>query len=367
MAIKSTNEKGNQYHDEETGKFTSADNTNTKKEDGEKHFSIRLKANFDVNSAKTNLQQAKTNSNQPTTTPVGSFKEATTVEEAVQIGRSILPGCLVNYSSGCDVSKLNEMNRALSDIANRFPGFVQNGLLNAYGDGISLNENEIMQHISRSALNVVKNDKHFSKIYDEFFNLSKERYGLKDEDKYSEHVFSHFMALDRSFDVYDYTKKHGGGLALAYYQVTQDNIFSRVPGGKGINGAIKFYPDILKKATPEEIAINQHAVETGFHFDYGEHNYTYGTGVHELGHSIFTIAYKKCNDEERAEIDQLIRDGHGKDYRQVSGYGSKTDYEQEAEAVADVMCRGSNATPHNKKMVAWLDKVHKRLKELGEI
>ena len=378
MATKSNNTQGNPYHDEE-GKFTSANGSGSvepKLEDSGKHFSIRLKPNFDVSAARSSLQQqiksAKTSEipttqTQTTISQVGMYREATNVEEAVAIGKSILPGCAVNYSKGCDIGKVNELNQALSDIANRFPGFVQNGLLNAYGDGISFNGEEIRHIIVQSALNVVQNDAHFKKIYDDFFVQSQQKYNLKDEDKYAENVFSHFMAFDRQFDVRDYTQNTGGGDALAYYQVSQDNIFSQNVGGKGINGAIKIYPDVLKTPTQRELAAVQRQIDSGFHFDYGGHGHTYGTGVHELGHSIFTIAYKKCNDEERAEIDQLLRDGTRKDFNQVSGYGHTNAYEQEAEAVADVMCRGDNATPHNKKMVAWLDKVHARLKKLGEV
>ena len=52
MATKSSNTQGNPYHDEE-GKFTSANgNSVSARKDGEKHFSIRLKPNFDVNAAK---------------------------------------------------------------------------------------------------------------------------------------------------------------------------------------------------------------------------------------------------------------------------------------------------------------------------
>ena len=122
----------------------------------------------------------------------------------------------------------------------------------------------------------------------------------------------------------------------------------------------------MRKATPWEIRESQDSVRAGFHFDYGEHSYTYATGVHELGHSIFTIAYKKCNDEERAELDQLLRDGASVSRREVSGYGHTNFYEQEAEAFADGMCRGDNATNHNKKMMSWLEKVHNRLKSSGE-
>lgn len=351
MAKKSDNTKGNPYHDEGTGEFTSP-NSN-----GGKMLSIRFKANVDLNAAKLALQQQL-----PQQKTIGDFKEATSIEEAVAVGRSILPDCLVNYSSGCDLEKVNELNKALNDIAHRFPSFVENGLLNAYGDGLSLGRDEMLDTVTKSALNVVQTDAYFKALYDDFFIKSKERFNLKDEDKYNENIFSHFMCLDRQFNVNDYTERRSGGGALAYYQVSQRNIFNAGEGGAGINGAIKFYPNILKKATPDEIADNVYAVKKGFHFDYGGHSYTYATGVHELGHSIFTIAYKKCNAEERAEIDQLLRDGAGKDRREVSGYGHTNYYEQEAESVADVMCRGENATPHNRKMVAWLDKVQKRLK-----
>ena len=368
MAVKSSNTQGNPYHDEE-GKFTSANNVGSAKpEDGSRLFSIRLKPNFDINAARARLQQVNTVSSAPQSGQIGSYREASSIEEAVQIGKSILPGCEVNYSSGCDLTKVNEMNKALNDIAHRFPGFVQGGLLNAYGDGVSLSGEQMMNVIVNSALNVVKNDKHFKKYYDRFFEQSKARFGLSDEDKYSEKVFIHFMGLDRQFNMNDYTKSLDGGDALAYYQVTYRNMFDQRPeGGAGINGAIKFYPHILQKPTQRELNAVADQVISGFHFDYGEHSYTYGTGVHELGHSIFTIAYKKCTPDERAEIDQLIRDGKGKDYKEVSGYGHHTEYEQEAEAVADVMCRGEDATPHNRKMVAWLDKVHARLKQAGEI
>lgn len=368
MAEKSSNTKGNPYHDESNGQFTSAEGGSTSKSelgDSSKHFSLRLKTNFDVNAARSGLQQAK--ASQPVVKTIGQYRDATSIEDAVAVGRSILPDCLVNYSNKCDLAKVNELNKSLSDIANRFPGFVQNGLLNAYGDGMSLTDQEIMKSITQSALTVVQKDKYFSQLYDEFFNESKARFGLKDEDKYSEQVFRHFMRFDSAFNVYDYTQKYSGGGALAYYQVSQDNIYNAGQGGKGINGAIKFYTAILQKATPREIEQEAYAVKNGFHFDYGGKSYTYATGVHELGHSIFTIAYKKCTDEERAEINQLLRDGAGKSRHEVSGYGHTNSYEQEAEAVADAMCRGSKATPHNKKMIAWLDKVHTRLKNAGEI
>ena len=369
MATKSSNTQGNPYHDEE-GKFTTANGSSTSVKEGEgKLFSIRLKPNFDINAAKQGLQKAKISSQQSASQQIGSYKEATNIEEANAIGQSILPSCRVNYSNKCDVAKANEMNKALSDVANKFPGFVQNGLLAAFGDGISMQNEELKTVIVQSALNVVKNDKFFSKLYDEFFEISKNRYELNDEDKYNEQVFSHFMGFDRDFDFNDYTRSFYGGGALAYYQVSMKNIFNPPSGGKGISGAIKFYPEIMGKPTQKEISDNNYAVKTGFHFDYGEHNYTYGTGVHELGHSIFTIAFKKCTDEERVEINKILQEGSstGKESNQVSGYGHHSWYEQEAEAVADVFCRGANATPHNKKMFAWLEKVHNRLKKGGEI
>lgn len=372
MAQKSSNTKGNPYHDEGTGQFTSAEGGSTPSNgalgDGSKHFSIRLKSNFNLDDARSGLQQAKSNQpQQPTVQPIGQYREATSIQDAMAVGRSILPDCLVNYSEKCDLDKVNELNKALSDIAKRFPDFVQNGLLNAYGDGLSLSEQDIMHTITQSALNVVQKDKYFSRLYDEFFNEFKARFGFKDEDKYNEQVFRNFMKFDSQFNAYDYTKKYSGGGALAYYQVSQDNIYNPGQGGKGINGAIKFYTSTLQKATPQEKSDEAYAVKSGFHFDYGGHSYTYATGVHELGHSIFTIAYKKCTDEERAELNQLLRDGTGKDYREVSGYGRTALYEQEAEAVADGMCRGDNATPHNKKMIAWLDKVQARLKSTSKI
>lgn len=369
MAQKSSNIKGNPYHDEETGQFTSAEGGSSISKgdlgDGFKHFSIRLKSNFNLHDARSELQQLKTTNS--TQQLIGQYREATSIQDAVAIGRSILPDCLVNYSEKCDLVKVNELNKALSDIVNRFPGFVQNGLLNAYGDGLSLSDQDIMHAITQSALNVVQKDKYFKQLYDEFFEQSKARFGLKDEDKYNEEVFRHFMRFDSQFNTYDYTKKFGGGGALAYYQVSQDNIFNPGQGGKGINGAIKFYTSTLQKATPLEVDEQAYSVKSGFHFDYGGHSYTYATGVHELGHSIFTIAYKKCTNEERMELNQLLKDGAGKDYKQVSGYGHTNFYEQEAEAVADGMCRGDKATPHNQKMIAWLDKVHARLKNAGEI
>ena len=374
MAIKSSNVKGNPYHNEEDGKFASANDASTSKSEveasdskvstPEKKFSFRLKSNFDINAAKSSLQQLKQASQQP---KIGEYRDATTVEEAVAIGREILPGCLVNYSNGCDVGKLNELNKALNDISHRFYGFVQNGLLNAYGDGVSLAENEVMDNIYASALNVIKNDKYFSTMYDDFFSESQQQYGLQDSDKYSPKTLNHFMALDRSFNAGEYSNKYHGGGVLAYYNTTQKKVTGINEGGRGINGAIKFYPGTLKARTPLEIQDAQSAVDRGFHFDYGGHDYVYATGVHELGHSIFTIAYKKCTQEERAEIDQLLKDGMGKDRSQVSGYGHSNAYEQEAEAVADVMCRGNQATLHNRKMVGWLDKVHTRLKNAGEI
>lgn len=373
MATKSTNTQGNPYHDEKTGKFTSSDSSSSSGEvnlnDGAKLFSIRLKPNANLNDAKSDLQKAKSNNPQPQNNNlIGKYKDATSIQEAIAIGKSILPDCLVNYSADCDLTKVNDLNKALSDINNRFPGFVQNGLLNAYGDGVSLSREDLINNIASSALAVIKNDKYFSKLYDEFFNASKSMFNLKDSDKYSNEVLKHFMQIDRNFDVYDYTQnKRGRGGALAYYQVSQDNIYNPNSGGKGINGAIKFYPSILKKATPQEISNNDYMIKAGFHFDYGGHSYTYATGVHELGHSIFTIAFKKCNDEERAELNQILKDGLRKERDEVSGYGHTNFYEQEAEAVADGMCRGDNATPHNKKMMAWLDKVHARLKNNGEI
>lgn len=80
------------------------------------------------------------------------------------VGRSILTDCLVNYSEKCDLDKVNELNKALSDIAKRFLDFVQNGLLNAYCDGLSLSEQDIMHTITQSALNVVQKDKYFSRL-----------------------------------------------------------------------------------------------------------------------------------------------------------------------------------------------------------
>lgn len=368
MATKSSNIQGNPYHDEE-GKFTSAETSSVSKtKESGKLFSIRLKPNFDINAMKQGLQQVKLVANSNNTMQIGSYQEASTIEEAIEIGKKILPSCEVNYSQGCDIEKVNELNKALSDISNRFPGFVQNGLLNAFGDGLSLNEDRMSNIIVNSAINVIKNDKHFRKIYDRFFDESKMKFNLKDEDKYSEQVLRHFMCLDKGFDMKDYTQQYGGGNAMAYYQVSQDKMVGTdLPGGKGINGAIKIYTNVLKKPTQKEINEMQYSIASGFHFDYGEHSYTYGTGVHELGHSIFTIAYKKCTDEEREELNQLLHDGFTKDYHQVSGYGHTNAYEQEAEAVADVMCRGNNATLHNKKMVGWLDKVHTRLKGAGEI
>lgn len=376
MAQKSSNTKGNPYHDEGTGQFTSADGSGSSSdiENGidKKQRAIRLKPNFDINAARGDLQQAKAKA-QSAKAPIqqiqqiGQYKDATNISEANEIGKAIVPGCFVNYSDRCDLEKVNELNKALGDIANRFPAFVQNGLLNAYGDGLSLSRDQMMDIVTKSALSVVQKDPHFKRIYDDFFEISKARFGLSDDDKFDEKVFSHFMRLDSNFNVLDYTQHYGGGSTMAYYQVSQDNIFSREKGGKGINGAIKFYTSILQKATPAEIRQEKYMVDTGFHFDYGGHSYTYATGVHELGHSIFTIAYKKCTDEERDELNRLLMAGRGKDRNQVSIYGSYTDYEQEAESVADVMCRGSQATPHNKKMVEWLDKVHQRLKNAGEV
>lgn len=373
MAQKSSNTHGNPYHDEATGQFTSAessssqsgDDLNLGAGDGSKHFALRLKPNFNVQDAKSKLQQIKAAS-QP---QLGQYREATSIQDAIDVGRSILPDCLVNYSNRCDLDKVNELNKALNDIVHRFPGFVQNGLLNAYGDGLSLSPEDLEQTFAKSALNVIQKDKYFSRLYDEFFNDFKARFGLKDEEKYSERALSRFMRLDDDFDMFDYTTRANGFGTLAYYQVSQFNRFNPGQGGKGINGAIKFYTSTLKKATPQEINMNAQAVEDGYHFDYGGHSYTYGTAVHELGHAIFTIAYKKCTDEERAELNQLLRDGFDvhKSFSEVSRYGHTNAYEQEAEAVADGMCRGDNATPHNKKMIAWLDKVHARLKNAGEI
>lgn len=368
MAIKSTNTQGNPYHDESNGQFTSENGSSAKKVEGErKPLSLRFKSNFDINAARADLQRVghPSQTTQPIS-PVGTFKEASSIEEANAIGKSILPGCVVNYSNDCDVGKANDMNRALADISNRFPGFVANGLLNAYGDGVSLSLDEIRNIAIQSAINVIKNDKYFSGVYEEFFNMSKQRFGTKEEDKYSERILSYFMGFDPHFDMKNYAYAKSGD-ALAYYQVSHDRLTNVGMGGKGINGAIKFYTNIMGTPTQREINESRNAIASGFHFDYGEHSYTYGTGVHELGHSIFTIAFKKCNDEERAELVQLLEDGKRKDYHQVSGYGHYTNYEQEAEAVADVMCRGNNATPHNKKMVAWLDKVHARLKANGEV
>ena len=200
MAIKSTNTQGNPYHDENTGQFTSENGSSAPKTKGEPRlFSLRLKPNFDINAARADLQQRVAKSQQTQVapvSPVGSYREASSIEEAIVIGKSILPSCVVNYSPGCDLTKVNDMNQALSDIANRFPGFVANGLLNAYGDGISLNMDEIRNIAIQSAINVIKNDKYFSKIYEEFFDLSKAKHGAKDEDKYSEEVLSHFMCFD---------------------------------------------------------------------------------------------------------------------------------------------------------------------------
>ena len=377
MARKSSNEKGNPYHDEATGQFTSAEDSSTQNSgdlnlgagDGAKHYTLRLKPNFDLNRARNDLQQAKANNQTKSTTaaPIGQYREATSIQDAIVVGKGILPDCLINYSNKCNLAKVNELNKALSDIANRFPGFVQNGLLNAYGDGISLNQEDLEQTFAKSALNVIQKDKYFSRLYDDFFNSVKTRLGFTDEEKYSEQALSWFMKLDENFDMYEYINISNGHGTLAYYQVSQDNIYKPGQGGKGINGAIKFYPSALQKATTKEIAINTFAVKDGYHFDYGEHSYTYGTGVHELGHAIFTIAYKKCNDEERAELNQLLNDGFGKSRNEISRYAQKNAFEQEAEAVADGMCRGENATPHNKKLMAWLDKVHARLKNAGEI
>ena len=167
MAQKSSNTKGNPYHDEGTGQFTNAEggSTQSKGELGNdsKHFSIRLKSNFNLNDARSDLQQTKTSQpQQPPIPPIGQYREATSIQDAMAVGRSILPDCLVNYSEKCDLAKVNELNKALSDITNRFPGFVQNGLLNAYGDGLSLSEQDIMHTIKQSSLNVVQKDKYFS-------------------------------------------------------------------------------------------------------------------------------------------------------------------------------------------------------------
>lgn len=377
MAIKSNNTQGNPYYDESTGRFTSENSggsANNSVEDvakgiDGKHLAIKIK--LTPGALRNNFQQIL--QEQPTQTPQtpqqpGQYRPATTVEEAIQVGKSIVPDCLINYSSNCDIEKLNETNKGLSDVVNRYPGFTQNGLLNAFGDGISLSLNDIKEQVISSAVNVLQKDTYFKGVYDDFFAKSSQRYGLSEEDKYSSEVLSHFMGWDSGFSASEYVNSANGGDTLAYYQVSQDNIFNPSAGGKGINGAVKFYNSMLQKATSGEIALNKSLVDQGFHFDYGDHSYTYGTAVHELGHSIFTIAFKKCTDEERNELVQLLNEGaRGKDYNQVSGYGHRTLYEQEAESVADVFCRGENATPHNKKMVAWLDKVHNRLKQAGEI
>ena len=370
MATKSSNTKGNPYHDEGTGRFTSSGESGAKgaEQSGTpKMPSIRLKPNFDISSARSSLaSQPQPPQNQPQppqNQPIGQYKPAASVDEAIAIGKSILPGCEVNYSANCNVEKLNDLNMALSDIATAFPKFVSNGLLFAYGDGLSMDEGKLRKLMSESAIGVIKNDEFFKGVYDRFFESFGASNGLGEESRYSEDAIRAFMGFDRGFNPYEYVNQARGGGTLAYYQVSMDNIFNPGAGGKGINGAVKFYNSILQNPTRSEISNAAYAVDSGFHFDYGGHSYTYATGVHELGHSIFTIAYKKCNDAERAEINELLREGSGRSRSQVSGYGRTNAYEQEAEAVADAMCRGAQATPHNRKMFAWLKKVHRRLEE----
>ena len=372
MAIKSANTKGNPYHNESDGRFTSANGASASGDDGKKP-SITLRPGFDLASAKSALQQAKTASAQPAPaqqTPQGgpfgmpnpnAYRQASTIDEAVQIGKSILPGCLVNYSEGCNIGKINDLNMALADISGRFPLFLANGLLSAYGDGVSLDADDLYKHTKEAAMNVLKEDKFFSSLYDEFYKNYQLESGISDGMKYSEAAI--FLFLGHSWNyasTQEYVSKTIGFSTLAFYQNTFE-LKKPIVGGKSVSGIIKFYKSKLRDPNDWETSENNKNYDFGFHFRPGDRSASYANGTHELGHALFTIAYKKCSDEERAELDAILKDGRTKDSYQVSGYGHTNNYEQEAEAVSDVMCRGKEATPHNRRVVAWLDKVHARI------
>lgn len=362
MPTKSDNTKGNPYHDENTGEFTS--------KDGVSSNGLKIKAGLSSEKLKELISNGATSAAVPLQTTSqpkklinddGSLTNVVNLEEANEQGAQILGEKDIVYYENIPVENAVEFNNALHDVYKDFGNTFKNGNLINYGvsDRTSFSnqadvQKKILENIFKKFGNDFYKEKYLSLTksnFDGFLNQIKTNLG-----KYLKSFFKPLKSENIDGVSTHWAREKIQGEKLRMFSVVDSIRFNLV-------NCSKTYKENFSE-------ISSH--NSGFHLPINA-SIAYDTAAHELGHFIFNTLSKYIDDNDFLELKKILSlDKNGKktsfsklyEDKQISGYALSKDggCKHIAEAFADVYSNGNNATVHNKRIVKFLKEINDRLK-----
>lgn len=334
MPIKSDNVKGNPYHDESTGEFTSAENTSSKNEES-LIKEIKLKSGVNIEDIKADVARRLEDKKN---------KIPSSIEEAEEIGNLILgtDAHIVGYDKRTSVEVAHQFNNALKDMVNAFPRLFKNDLLIAYGtEGKGTQTFEKRKQLWDEVVN--------SEPFASYLK-SMGFYGILDSDVYAS------LNNNVLFNLKPLPQEVGGLTAIA----KKGNAF--------VYSSIKLNLEHSKSLEKQNNYVDSGVNMGAFLPVLDENKKGYSIAAHELGHHIdFVMQNMVFEAKENSERRRLIKTGNQLGFveflssgktKSISGYAVTHGDEQIAEAFADYFANGENATNHNKNIVNFYKKVY---------
>ena len=352
MPIKSDNTKGNPYHDERNGEFTSKDGANSVSASTLFDTPDDFLKSFDVDNVDDFLnsldsESAEEKNGQDIFTPLTM---PTSIEDAEKQGNRILGSTnVVGYADDTDLQVANDYNQALQDVVRDFPKLFTNQQLFLYGTKSRLNITEDSWfEKARKDVTELTNSPVYQKRLKKL-NISSDEFISRIVGSMTGYLRDHFITRLGTM----------GGL-------TRNVSLDKEKYGSDITGCntIAFNRQLsTTDASGLRDSYRKNNIWNGWILPLGKKSYTYYIATHELGHHVYYRLAFLMNESEKNTLNKIT----GKDTfklmetEQISRYARKSKLEQIAEAVSDVYCEKEYASKHNKKIYSILKKIYERV------
>lgn len=366
MAKKSDNIKGNPYHDESTGQFTSENDVTASS------LSIKIKAGLTPDKIKDLISNGAVTTPTQTAIPTvnqsgklinddGTLIPAKNAQEAIEQGAQILgEKGVVYYDSSTNIENIRSFNEALNDVHRDFANCFETGALIGYG---TLNTDKMFFDKLQAAKDIAKKvEEKLRKNSSVFINA----YGQNMFDGIVKNLLGNInYNLKALFGKMRMSNIDGKTRFLSKPNTSSPDSLGNT---QAFLYSIKINNGNYRNAITKEQAEAAEKNPTHLHYGKGQ---AYDTATHEIGHfvSLHCFAYMDKNDyikmrslfrtNNAGAVDTI---GNLKNNREISLYAAQDAYEHIAEAFADVYSNGTNAQLHNKRIVKFFKEINDRIR-----
>ena len=357
MAIKSKNTKGNPWHEEGTGEFTSSNGQGSEKSTLDEKSEV-LKNDFNLGDIKkreghgyghlVHLRNRLNGKNKSMESSVeAGFKKFENAKEAEQMINSMIGKNVVHFEEQSSTVEINEMARAIYDVYQDFPKIIENNLISYTNKFLS---NEELQQVADGIMDKKK----------ELYEMAMKRYGGELPDSVKKNFLGEDSVRNRvqkasehSQSTYKYTENTGGSMMhigdrfLYDYESEQTFTPSVIINKQYFNN----------RRDSMERSWRKWGYESGHNMGSEDVLEVYATCTHELGHAVHLTLQHYLKDEN-FYINEFYKK---RDNEPLSKYANTSTAEFMAECFADYYTNRDGAKDISKRAIKAMKEKYREL------